>query len=98
MVKGKGENMKGTLQHITGQDTGIVVFGFGPPKADNWGKQKDLYSFNRSNITQVDNCLAWVKTNGLGATLPNVVLQRLQTPGVLYSFDLFLILAPQGWN
>jgi hypothetical protein len=96
MVEGKGEErMKRTLKTITGQDTGIVIFPFGPARVDNWGKQKYLYSV--VDTDKVDDCLTWLKNHAVKG-IPMDTMDSLKTPGVLFIFDLFFILAPRGWN
>jgi hypothetical protein len=87
--------MKASLKDITGQDTGIVIFPFGPARTDNWGKQKYLYSV--VDTEKIDDCLAWLQNHAVKG-VPMDLMDSLGVPGTLHVFDLFFVLAPQGWN
>jgi hypothetical protein len=87
--------MKKTLKTITGQDTGIVIFPFGPARVDNWGKQGGVYKAIATD--KIDNCLAWLQSHAVKG-IPMDLIDSLNVPGTLHVFDLFFVLAPQGWN
>jgi hypothetical protein len=102
--------MKGTIQEITKQESGFVIYPHAPgsEKAilDNWSSDLTEYKCDKRKTRKVKSCLAYIE-NLCGRDYDGelqyvqyanpVTEDDLRVPGSLYKVDGFLILAPKGW-
>jgi hypothetical protein len=101
--------MKGTIGNIVGQESGFIVeTDF--CSLDNWASNLTEYSADLRRTKRVENCLIWlIRAGYLDFDVDEamkkyredanpVSMKDLMTEGVLYYFDGFKILAPDGWN
>jgi hypothetical protein len=104
--------MKGTLEEITSQESGIIIYDPWRPRTredaylDNWSSNFTEYTCDRRRTRVIANCLAYLEDrigrdyDGRLRYTDNadpVVEDDLRRRGVLYRCDGFDVLAPDRW-
>jgi hypothetical protein len=102
--------MKGTIQSITGQESGFLLYQTGTGAEailDNWASNLEEYEYEEGNFIKIESCLEyleWFAGRDYDGELQYVQYANpvteddLRVPGLLYKVEGFLILAPEGWN
>jgi len=97
--------MKGTIKEIIKQESGFIIYSYSTPgddtvMLDNWASNLAIYECDLRKTRKVKSCLAYLESicgRKYDVFASPVTEDDLQVPGLLYDFDGFSILAPEGW-
>jgi len=106
--------MKGTIREIVGQESGFILYkgSYNRETAilDNWVSDATEYPANLRKTRKIKNCLFFLVNRGIirvdGDDVVKeyredanpVTLEDLMVEGLLYDFEDFYVLVPDGWN